>query len=91
MAAATQLEQQSSSETDLKRFSDLSQIRINSENRDSIQYRYIRQLVEGMDVQALIDHVLSSLEVDYNHYSNTELENEILDWYGEDFEWEVEN
>jgi hypothetical protein len=42
-----------------------------------------------MDVQALIDHVLSSLEVDYSHYSHAELENEILDWYGEDFDWEV--
>ena len=66
-------------------------MRINSENRDSIQYRYIRQLVEGMDVDTLIQHGLSSLEVDYNHYSNTELEDEILDYYGEDFEWEIEN
>lgn len=66
-------------------------MRINSKNRDDIQTRYIQQLVESMDVQALIDHVLSSLEVDYNHYSDTELENEILDWYGEDFEWEIEN
>jgi hypothetical protein len=66
-------------------------MRINPVNRDEIQNRYIRQLVEGMDVQALIDHVISSLEVDYSHYSNTELEDEILDYYGEDFEWEVEN
>ena len=64
-------------------------MRINPVNRDEIQNRYIRQLVEGMDVQALIDHVISSLEVDYSHYSHTELENEILDWYGEDFDWEV--
>ena len=64
-------------------------MRINPVNRDEIQNRYIRQLVEGMDVQALIDHVISSLEVDYSHYSHAELENEILDYYGEDFDWEI--
>lgn len=66
-------------------------MKINSKNRDDIQTRYIQQLVDRMNPKALIDHVVSSLEVDYNHYSDTELENEILDWYGEDFEWEIEN
>ena len=66
-------------------------MKINSKNRDDIQTRYIQQLVDRMNPQALIDHVVSSLEVDYNHYSDTELENEILDLLGEYFEWEIEN
>lgn len=65
-------------------------MRIDSKNRDEIQQRWIEHLVSKMDTKALVVYVLSSLEFDYNHYSDTELEEEILD-NCEDFEWEIEN
>lgn len=64
-------------------------MRINKQNRDEIQYRYLERLANRMNRPLLIEHVISSLEVDYNHYTDEELENEISDFF-EDFEWEVD-
>lgn len=68
----------------------MSKSKVNKENRDDIQQRWIEHLVSKMDTKTLVVYVLSSLEFDYNHYSDTELEEEILD-NCEDFEWEIEN
>jgi len=65
----------------------MSQCKVNKQNREQILATYIDDILENMDVDALIDYVRSGLEADYNHYTNEELENEIED-YDPEFEWE---
>jgi hypothetical protein len=62
-------------------------VKITRNNRDEILAEHINRLIDGMTVEALIDHVRSSLEADYNHYTNNELEWEIIDSWNE-FPWE---
>jgi hypothetical protein len=68
----------------------MSQCKVNKQNREQILATYIDDILENMDVDALIDYVRSGLEADYNHYTNEELENEIED-YDPEFEWEEFN
>ena len=65
----------------------MSQCKVNKQNREQILATYIDDILENMDVDALIDYVRSGLEADYNLYTNEELENEIED-YDPEFKWE---
>ena len=64
-------------------------MRINPENRDEIEVRYVEELVSKMTTVQLREHATSSLYSVYDYYSDIELEEEILDNCGEDFDWEV--
>lgn len=65
-------------------------MKINDQNRDEIQSRYVETMVDAMDVDALIAFARSTLEAECKPLSNEELEDtieanlEYFDWDGED-------
>ena len=64
----------------------MSQCKVNKHNRDQIIAEYIDRAIDGMDIKGLIEYVCGGIEADLKHYSDTELEYEILEQY-EDFPW----
>jgi hypothetical protein len=61
-------------------------MKVNKHNRDLIIAEYIDRTIDGMDIKGLIEYVRGGIEADLKHYSDTELEYEILDQY-DDFPW----
>jgi hypothetical protein len=64
----------------------MSQCKVNKQNRDQIIAEYIDRTIDGMDIKGLIEYVRDGIEANLKHYSDTELEYEILDQY-DDFPW----
>ncbi|NDG25707.1 MAG: hypothetical protein EB120_00845 [Proteobacteria bacterium] len=64
----------------------MSQCKVNKQNRDQIIAEYIDRTIDGMDIKGLIEYVRGGIETDLKHYSDTELEYEIIDQY-DDFPW----
>ena len=58
-------------------------IRVNTNNRDDLIEKYIDTLVDGMDLDALIRFTKDSLNIQLEHYSNSELHDLISRIYPE--------
>lgn len=58
-------------------------VRVDNSNRDRFIEEYIDTLVDGMDLDALIRFTKDSLNIQLEHYSNTELHDLISRIYPE--------
>ena len=58
-------------------------IRVNTNNRNDLIEKYIDTLVDGMDLDALIRFTKDSLNIQLEHYTNTELHDLISRIYPE--------
>jgi len=58
-------------------------VRVDNSNRDQLIDRYINTLVDGMDLDALVRFTKDSLNIQLEHYSNTELHDLISRIYPE--------
>ena len=58
-------------------------IRVNTNNRNDLIEKYIDTLVDGMDMDTLIQFTKNSLNIQLKHYSNTELHDLISRIYPE--------
>ena len=64
----------------------MSQCKVNKQNREQVVAEHIDRIIDGMNVEELMEYARSALEADYKHYSDTELEWEIIDSWDE-FPW----
>lgn len=58
-------------------------VRVNSTNRNDLIEKYIDTLVDGMDMDALVRFTKDSLNIQLEHYTNTELHDLISRIYPE--------
>ena len=58
-------------------------VRVNSTNRNDLIEKYIDTLVDSMDLDALVRFTKDSLNIQLEHYSNTELHDLISRIYPE--------
>lgn len=58
-------------------------VRVNTNNRDQFIEKYIDTLVDGMDLDALVRFTKDSLNIQLEHYTNTELHDLISRIYPE--------
>ena len=58
-------------------------VRVNTNNRDDLIEKYIDTLIDGMDLDALVRFTKHSLNIQLDHYSNSELHDLISRIYPE--------
>ena len=58
-------------------------VRVNTNNRDDLIEKYIDTLVDSMDLDALVRFTKDSLNIQLEHYTNTELHDLISRIYPE--------
>lgn len=62
---------------------EIKMVRVNSTNRNDLIEKYIDTLVDSMDLDALVRFTKDSLNIQLEHYTNTELHDLISRIYPE--------